>query len=320
MKKYYSLILFCLVITSVFSQDNFSLNFAQTYSTFKFTDSEGKADSNMNSAIRYSYALNYNKIFSSGLYIRPELGYKNFGANSSINDQKLDWSLHYLDINIGGGYIVGAKKLKPFIGASFYFSSLFKAQQTIGADSYNMIKVNAIKTSDYGLNIHAGLIYSFTDAASVFFEYRYTTGLSQLELGSGQKLYNRAMSFNFGLAFNITKKTATKPDDGTHSYNSKDNASDKQTQPIVEKKDQVVEKPIVEKKDQVVEKKDQEKQMYKVDVDLLNVRSGPSSNYSLIIKIDKGEQVELIEKTNSDWWKIKYEGTIGYVYQSYLSK
>ena len=210
MKMYYGLIWFCLVITSVYSQDNFSVNLAQTHSTFKFTDSDGKTDPNINSAIHYSYALNYNKIFPFGLYIRPEIGYKNFGANSSIYNQKLDWSLHYLDFNIGAGYIVGKKKLKPFIGASFYLSYLFKALQTIGSDSYNMIKENAIKNIDYGLNFYAGLNYSFTDAASVFLGYEYTAGLNQLELnskpGQSQKLFNNAMSINFGLAYRLISK------------------------------------------------------------------------------------------------------------------
>ncbi|MBI5217964.1 MAG: PorT family protein [Bacteroidia bacterium] len=210
MKKYLGFILLCLIINSAYTQDNFSVHFAQTYSWFKFTDSDGNTDKNMTTSIRYSYALNYNKILSSGLYIRPELGYKNFGAGSSLNAQKLDWSLHYLDFNIGGGYIFTKIKFQPFIGISFYTSYLYKAEQSTGNAYIDMIENDAIKTIDYGINSHAGVIYAFTDMASVFLEYRYTTGLNQLEpnseTGQTQKLYNRAMSVHFGLAFKIPQK------------------------------------------------------------------------------------------------------------------
>jgi len=193
-----------------YSPDNFTINFSQTYSRFKFIDSEGNVDENMKSDIRYSYALNYNKIFESGFYLRPELGYKNFGAVSIFNNQKLEWNLHYIDFNIGAGYILYVKKFKPFFGASFYTSFLYKAGQLIGINYYDMMENDAIKTIDCGFNLHAGATYSFNEMVSLFIEYRNTTGFTQLELNSetvqSQKLYNRAMSIHFGLCFYITNK------------------------------------------------------------------------------------------------------------------
>ncbi|MBI5540882.1 MAG: outer membrane beta-barrel protein [Bacteroidia bacterium] len=210
MKNLLTSFLICLIVTIGYAQDNFSLHFAQTYSKFKFLDSEGNKDDNITSAINYSYGLNYSKIFSSNIFARIELGYKNLGANSILNNQKLDWSLHYTDLNLGGGYIVNKGKLKPFIGASFYFSYLFKAEQSIGLSYYNMLKMDAIKNTDYGLNVYAGLLYSFTESASVLFELRNSTGMNQLEQNSepnqSQKLYNRALSLHFGLVFSINKK------------------------------------------------------------------------------------------------------------------
>ena len=181
MKKYLSLFLFCLVISSVYSQTSdltnspniISLNFSQTYSKFKFTDSEGKIDPNMNFVIHAAYALDYYKIFNFGLYFKPEIGYKNYGSNSSVNDVNLDWSLHYFDGSLGIGYILNGKenKLKPFIGASGYISTLIKAEQTIGPNAYDMIKQNAINKIDYGLYGHAGLNISLNKAISIFLEY-----------------------------------------------------------------------------------------------------------------------------------------------------
>ncbi|PLX09665.1 MAG: hypothetical protein C0596_01195 [Marinilabiliales bacterium] len=75
-----------------FGQNNFSVHFAQTYSKFKFVDSEGTVDETLSSDINYSYGVNYSKIFDMGIFIRPELGYKNWGAVSIINNnQRLKW-------------------------------------------------------------------------------------------------------------------------------------------------------------------------------------------------------------------------------------
>lgn len=201
-------ILIGAVYSGTFAQDNFSLNFAQTYSKFKFIDSQGVANESLTSDIRYSYGLNYNKIFENGLFIRPELGYKHLGAISILgSNQKLSWNLHYADLNAGAGYILQKFKFKPYAGASFYFSYLYKADQTIGAAYYNMLDLKAVKKTDFGVNIYAGVQFAFTRAASVFFEIRNSTGLRQLEPNildsQNQKMYNRAFSFQFGLSFNL---------------------------------------------------------------------------------------------------------------------
>lgn len=209
MRKIIALLLLSVVINHAYSQDNFSIHFAQTYSKFKFVDSEGNVDENLSSDIRYSYGVNYNKIFESGIFIRPELAYKNFGAISILNNKKLSWSLHYADINVGGGYIINKYKFKPYIGASLYFSYLYKADQTIGLDYYDMIDNGGIKKFDFGLNAYLGVSYSFSEVAGVFFELRNCTGFNQLEPNKeeqSQELYNRAFSFHFGLAFSIVKK------------------------------------------------------------------------------------------------------------------
>ena len=51
----------------------------------------------------------------------------------------------------------------------------------------------------------------------------------------------------------------------------------------------------------------------------VNVRTGPGTNYSSIMKLNKGDKVEYIA-TNGNWINIKYNGKIGYVYSDYVSK
>ena len=47
------------------------------------------------------------------------------------------------------------------------------------------------------------------------------------------------------------------------------------------------------------------------------MRSGPSTSYRSITKLNKGTKVEIISESNG-WSKIKYDGRLGYVYSMYL--
>lgn len=71
-----------------------------------------------------------------------------------------------------------------------------------------------------------------------------------------------------------------------------------------------------------VEKKENignsEKQIYKVTSETLNVRSGPGITYDIIITIHKSALVQLINKENSEWWKIKYKDKTGFCASKYL--
>jgi hypothetical protein len=164
----------------------------------------------MTSSLKLSYGVNYTKVFHSGFFIRPEIGYKNLGAQSILNNQKLEWSLNYIDFNLGFGYLVHLGPVIPYIGVAPYYSYLYKASQTYGNDYYDLLVNKGMKTTDYGINIFGGLKYQFTEITSAFVEIRNTTGLMQLEpnseTGKNEKLYNRAISFHLGISFNIVNK------------------------------------------------------------------------------------------------------------------
>lgn len=50
----------------------------------------------------------------------------------------------------------------------------------------------------------------------------------------------------------------------------------------------------------------------------LNVRKGPGTKYAKMGTLSKGAKVEVITKLPSDWYKIKYKGTYGYVLGKYV--
>lgn len=64
--------------------------------------------------------------------------------------------------------------------------------------------------------------------------------------------------------------------------------------------------------------------LFKAKVDTasgpLNLRELPAKNAMLIEKMPKGEIVEVVEKTNLEWWKVRYKGEIGYAAEEYLSR
>jgi uncharacterized protein YgiM (DUF1202 family) len=58
---------------------------------------------------------------------------------------------------------------------------------------------------------------------------------------------------------------------------------------------------------------------YVVNVDSLNVRSGPSADTSLVGALTRGTRVQVLDKSGT-WWKIKAGNIEGYVNSSYLKE
>lgn len=50
----------------------------------------------------------------------------------------------------------------------------------------------------------------------------------------------------------------------------------------------------------------------------LNVRSAPSTDAGILGKLDKNETVKILTKTGGAWFKIEFEGKIGYVHATYI--
>ena len=220
MKKNYFLILFCFLIYTAYSQkcNYFSMSFAQTFSTFKYKDSQGNKDSEMNWANHFSYALNLSRVFKNNVYLIGEIGFKQLGANSSIYNQKLNWHLNYLDANIGFGKTFKKKNSRfySYIGISGYGSLLLTAQQTVGNNYYNLIEKDTavLRKTDYGATLHLGInIRPFGGDIKntlFFIELRPSMGLCQLEEnteGHTEELKNNAISIYAGLRFKFDKNT-----------------------------------------------------------------------------------------------------------------
>ena len=56
-----------------------------------------------------------------------------------------------------------------------------------------------------------------------------------------------------------------------------------------------------------------------VKASTLNIRSGPSTGDSVVGSVSSGKIVVILEKSSSSWYKINYEGKVGYVSADYLT-
>lgn len=56
-----------------------------------------------------------------------------------------------------------------------------------------------------------------------------------------------------------------------------------------------------------------------VSASLLNIRSGPGTNNSIVSTVRNGSAVVVLERSTEDWYKISYNGTVGYVASQYLT-
>jgi hypothetical protein len=207
MKKIVIALLFGVLATSGFTQNNVSVHLSQQYSKFRFLNSSGELDKNYRIDINNAYAINYFYLFDFGLMIRPELSYREAGSVFTGNMQLYKWDLHYANLDIGVGYMYAENDVKPYAGASFFLGYLFKGDQWMGNTYYDLVETESIKKLDLGVDGFIGVMYSFTDRASVFAEFRYTMGLFNLEsnpvAGVEQKLCNRAFSAHIGFAFDL---------------------------------------------------------------------------------------------------------------------
>lgn len=180
------------------------LSFLQSYSTFRFVDSEGNRQKS-DLRISYGYGLSLQKS-AENYYFEGSLAYSNPGAMSSYGTSRLEWSLHYVGTSISASRRFNLFNLNPHAGIGLYYNRLFKAGQITGQEYFDLIGEDEIKRNDLGFNIFAGLNYAYSDAGSMFLRLNQFTGLAQIEKKqAGQKLFNRSFSVQLGLAFKINE-------------------------------------------------------------------------------------------------------------------
>ena len=55
-----------------------------------------------------------------------------------------------------------------------------------------------------------------------------------------------------------------------------------------------------------------------VDVPVLNLRAGPGVSHDILTRLSAGDVVVILERTSSQWYRVTFHGTVGYVNTDYL--
>ncbi len=198
----HSYVLFCQIST----EKRVIVFFGQVFSGISYKNSMGQTDSYLNKKIKSTYGVSYQRFMNDLLFIQPAASYINLGAQSTVNNQKVEWDFHYIGASIGAGigrtrkFIHSDFILKPYGLLSLYSQYAYKADQTVGEQYFNLLDDNQFRNYDAGFILTGGLMIDFSDNMALTAEYKYMRSLINLEKENpDQKMRNVASSVVFGL-------------------------------------------------------------------------------------------------------------------------
>ena len=195
------------IASITFSQKKLSVGIfgGPTYSTFSFVNSQGVDESsNYEFVSQSTFGIQLN-IENSKHILRPSLGLRQAGAKSTLGTTPMTWSLNYLDLEAAYLYeAIQKKSVGVSIGAGFYGGYLIGGEQTIGTKTYSLNEEEAFNLIDFGARAMTNIRFSITKTMSVFGEYQFGYGLSQIENDeTDQQTRNRNQAIKVGLTIEL---------------------------------------------------------------------------------------------------------------------
>lgn len=195
---------FCLFLLSSQAQNQLHVKSGKTFSTFMFRNSEKTKDETLNHITNNFFGMSYDMHFGKLQVLRPEVSYREAGARSILNSQKLSWKLNYLDINMAYMLkILDFEKIKLYQGVAPGMAVLLAGEQFIGQEYHDLKAEKSIKNIDYGVNFILTSKIKVLENVFLTLEYRYGLGIYQIETNknqSAQTSRNRFHGVIFGLA------------------------------------------------------------------------------------------------------------------------
>ncbi len=188
-------------ITMSNAQSYLTLKASQSYSSFKFSDSENNSlNSEYKGLYTGSYDVGYRYLFDYGLLICSGVGIRNGGASLDYDDMNYQWKLKYANVKLGAGYMLRFKQVSPYLCASGYFAYMLHGVQTLNNEHFNIVGSELMNKIDYGVMIIPGVEYKISEALSLLLEFDYLMGLANIEQDEAQEAYNYAYTLSLGLS------------------------------------------------------------------------------------------------------------------------
>jgi hypothetical protein len=213
------ILLIALLVSSsitLTAQHQLNLRSGLAVSSFLFKNSDGKFDKNYKYNIgnytAFSFDVNIGKLHT----IRPSIGYRQAGAFTYIEKTKVNYDFKYADISLA--YLINCysnEKIKLYTGVDLSLGVLIFAEQSTGADHYNLRSERAVRDIEFMPNVVLGTKIKILDPLYFGIEYRF--GISANNIESDEFLptqagRNMAHNLLFGLSFNLpqgNKKNVT---------------------------------------------------------------------------------------------------------------
>ena len=197
--------------TAVMAQSSLTIDATQLQTNFHFTNSNGEVDPAYLPAYNGAYSIGYRYISLSSIMVRANVGMRNAGATMIYDDTNYMWDLQYVNGQLGVGYMFELGRFNPYINIGGYYGYLLKGIQVQNDVSYDLIKSQEMKRTDYGALAIPGLQVKLSEYISVYTEFSYLMGLQNIEnqkvegATEMQEGFNRAYSATLGVAFSITQ-------------------------------------------------------------------------------------------------------------------
>jgi hypothetical protein len=211
MKKFLLFAIALIGVSGIYAQSHLHLKSGKTFSTFFFKDSESVKEKNLNYVARNYFGISYDAHIGNRSIFRPEVGFRESGATTIIDNTKYKWDFSYLDLNLSYLFkALGNEKYGVYAGVGPNLGFLLMGEQAIGNDYFDVKKERAIKTVDFGVNFLVNSKIKVAENIFVTLEYRYAFGLLNIETDGAnpdQITRNRAHGVLAGLSFNLTKST-----------------------------------------------------------------------------------------------------------------
>lgn len=192
------------------NQNHLHIKSGKTFSTFLFKDSESAKETNLNHISGNYFGISFDTQIGKRSVIRPELGFREAGARSILNETKIQWNFGYLDL--GGVYLfnlLAKDKINVYAGVGINLGFMLIGEQSVGNTYFNVKKERAIKTLDFATQYLAGAKIKVAENIHVTLEYRYQLGLLNIETDAqnpDQITHNRMHGIIAGLSFNLSKQ------------------------------------------------------------------------------------------------------------------
>lgn len=205
-----ALLYFMLVACFMFISDQtkaqlrLTVEGTQFVSNFMYSNSAGEQDKDYKFKLTGAYRVGYQIRFGKGFYFRNTVGVRESGATLIYHNVNNDWSLQYVDVQMGIGYLFETESVDLYLAASGYNAHVMRANQRLNNLNYDLVDLNEFKTNEFGVFFQGGFNVDLSPQLDLNIGVNYLRGLSNLETSDdAQSTFNTAMGFDLGIAFKI---------------------------------------------------------------------------------------------------------------------